>query len=140
MSDWILIDGDRAEFAPNFAAAVVAVRPGKLEASGPATRDGNRLCVDGDEQRLRVSGCTYVTPAFPVPGVGILEISALAADQRARKTTSGDQPVLLLGSRFTARFTVSSPAFFPLGPIPDPTPSYPGEGRFVTTNKKFRGT
>ena len=42
MADFILIDGDKAIFLPNFGVAVVVVRPGDLKGSGPATLDGKK--------------------------------------------------------------------------------------------------
>ena len=52
MTDFILIEGDKANFLPNFGAAVVVVRPGNLKGSGPATLNGKKICVDGDEKKV----------------------------------------------------------------------------------------
>ncbi len=143
MPDFILIAGDKASFLPNFGAAVVAVKPGNLEGSGPATLAGKKLCVAGDEKKVSVPGCVYMTPQYSIPGAGTLEIAALAADQKAKKTSTGGKAALLKGSRFTARFQVQTPAQQPPPgpgpPIPDSTPQYPGNGSFITTNTKFRG-
>lgn len=144
MADYILIDGDMAVFQPTFGAATVVVQPGKLRASGPATLTDKKLCVDGDEGSVAVRGCMYMTPQYTIPGTGTLEISALAGDQKAQKTATGDKKVLLVGGKFTAKFSVQSPAQQPPPgpgpPIPDATPQYSGNGNFVTTNTKFRGT
>ena len=141
MSDFILIDQDQAMFQPNFGPAVVVVRPGNLKASGPATLNGKKLAVDGDEKDVSVPGCMYMTPQYSIPGTGTLKIASLAGDQKAKKTTSGGKPVLLKGSTFTASFEVQSPAQQPATPpVPDATPKYTGSGSFVTTNTKFRGT
>ncbi|HAE59526.1 MAG TPA: hypothetical protein DCG54_08470 [Anaerolineae bacterium] len=144
MPDFILIEGDKANFMPNFGAAVVAVQPGDLKGSGPATLTGKKLCVDGDEKKVSVPGCTYFTPQYSIPGVGTLKIAALAADQKAKKTKTGDNPVLLKGGMFTAEFEVQSPAQQPPpgpgSPIPDSTPKYTGQGMFMTTNMKFQGS
>lgn len=141
MSDYLLLDGDLAIFTPTFGAATVVVQPGPLTASGPATVGGKAVCVAGDEGSVSVAGCSYVTPAHSIPGTGTLEIAALAGDQTATKTRSGDAKVLLVGSSFTARFSVQTPAQqpTPAGPVPDPAPSYSGSGSFSTTNTKFRG-
>lgn len=140
MSDYLLLDGDQAIFTPSFGAAIVVVQPGTLTASGPATVNGKQVCVAGDEQSVSVPGCSYVTPLHPIPGVGTLEIAALAGDQIARKTRSGGTLVLLVGSSFTATFVVQCPALqSPPGSAPDPMPRYPGSGSFLTTNTKFRG-
>ncbi|HAB19849.1 MAG TPA: hypothetical protein PLX89_27035 [Verrucomicrobiota bacterium] len=141
MSDFILIDGDKAMFLPAFGAAVVAVQPGTLVASGPASLNGKRVCVDGDETKVMVPGCTYLTPAYSVPGVGTLKIASLAGNQKAKKTKSGKKPVLLKGGNFTAKFEVTAPAQMPPpASTPDSMAQYSGQGMFVTTNLKFTGT
>lgn len=144
MSDFILLEGDVAIFMPNFGAAVVVVRPASLTASGPATKAGKKICVDGDERDVAVAGCAYVTPQYSIPGTGTLKIAALDSSQKATKTKTGGKLVLLKGGNFTAKFEVQSPAKQPPpgpgAPIPDPTPQYSGKGRFLTTNIKFRGT
>ena len=140
MADYLLIDGDDALFLPAFGAAVVTVRPGKLTASGPATKGGKKVCVAGDEKSVKVAGCMYITPSHSIPGTGTLEILALGGDQTAKKTKSGGKPVMLVGKKFTAKFTVQAQAKQPPpANTPDPTPMYTGNGRFMTTNVKFRG-
>jgi hypothetical protein len=143
MPDYILIDGDKAMFLPSFGMAIVVVQPGTLSASGTATRGGKKLCVDGDEANVSVPGCTYMAGPYTIPGTGTLKIDALGADQVAKKTQTGGTKVLLVGSTFTAKFEVQSPAQMvtPSGATtPDSTPSYTGSGSFVTTNTKFRGS
>lgn len=144
MPDFILIEGDKANFMPNFGAAIVVVQPGDLKGSGPATLNGKKLCVDGDEKKVSVSGCTYMTPQYSIPGSGTLKISALAGDQKATKTNTGGKAVLLKGSTFTAEFEVQSPAKQPppgsAPPVPDATPKYTGTGMFITTNMKLQGS
>jgi hypothetical protein len=144
MSDFILIDGDIVMFMPSFAAATVIVQPGKLAGSGPATIGGKKICVDGDESKVSVPGCMYMTPQYSIPGTGTLKIAALAGDQKAQHTNTGGKPVLLKGGNFTAKFEVQSPAKQPPPapgpPIPDATPQYSGNGMFVTTNMKATGT
>lgn len=141
MSDCTLIDGDTVLFIPAFGAAVVVVQPGKLKGSGPATVGGKKICVDGDESKVAVAGCTYMTPQYSIPGTGTLKISALAGNQKAKKTSTGGKLVLLKGGSFTAKFEVQSPAQQPLptGPVPDATPQYSGNGSFISTNIKFMG-
>jgi len=136
MSDMILIDGDQVMFLPMFAPAVVVVQPGKLSGSGPATVGGKKIAVDGDEAQVQVAGCTYMTPAYPIPGTGTLKIAQLAGDQKAQKCSTGGKKVLLKGSQFIAKFEVQSPAQQPTpgGPVPDTTPQYSGQGMFVPSN------
>ena len=143
MADFILMEGDQVMFLPAFAPATVVVLPGKLEGSGPATIGGKKICVDGDEAKVSVAGCTYMTPQCPIPGAGTLKISALAGDQMATKTKTGGKAVLLKGGTFTAKFEVQSPAQQPAPPgppVPDATTQYSGSGMFITTNFKFMGT
>ena len=144
MPDSILLEGDKALFMPNFGAAIVVVQPGDLKGSGPATVNGKKICVDGDEKKVSVPGCTYMTPQYCIPGVGTLEIDALAGDQKASKTKTGGAPVLLKGGNFTAKFSVQTPAQQPPpgpgGPIPDSTAQYSGSGMFLTTNLTVKGS
>ena len=73
MPDFILVEGDKANFLPAFGAAVVVVKPGDLKGSGPATLNGKKVCVDGDEKNVSVPGCIYMTPqysAFAAQGAG----------------------------------------------------------------------
>ena len=144
MTDFILIDGDVVNFMPNFGPAIVLVQPGKMRGSGPATINGKKICVDGDEKNVSVSGCTYMTPQYSIPGTGTLKIAALAGNQKAKKTNTGGKLVLLKGANFTAKFEVQSPAKQPPpgpgSPIPDATPQYSGNGMFITTNIKFQGS
>jgi hypothetical protein len=144
MPDYILIEGDKANFMQNFGVAVVVVKPGDLKGSGPGTLNGKKICVDGDEKNVSVPGCTYTTPQYSIPGTGTLKIAALAGNQKASKTNTGGKAVLLKGGSFTAKFEVQSPAKQPPpgpgSPIPDPTPQYSGSGTFSTTNTKFQGS
>lgn len=142
MSDFILVDGDTVVFLPAFGAAIVAVQPGKLKASGTAKLSGKKICLDGDEKQVEVMGCSYVSGGFVIPGTGTLKIAALAPNQTTKKTKNG-KPVMLKGAMFTAKFEVQSPAQQPAPPgppVPDPAPMYSGQGNFVTTNMKWKAT
>jgi hypothetical protein len=144
MADYILTTGDTAMFKPSFGAATVVVAPGTLSGTGRAKVGGKPACVKGDEANVIVPGCMYQTPQYSIPGVGTLSIDSLAGDQEAKKTKSGGKAVLLKGGDFNAKFQVMSPAMQPppgLGPpIPDSTPSYSGNGSFVTTNVRAKGS
>jgi len=142
MADLILMTGDQAIFNPNCGQAIVVVRPGNLMGSGKAKINGNPICVDGDEKKVLVIGCTYTTAQHTIPGVGMLSIQSLAGNQKAQKTESGGKPVLLKGASFQAKFQVMVPAQQPSfpSPIPDATPQYAGTGSFTTTNLKVKGT
>ena len=141
--DYILINNDIAQFMPSFGAAIVVPRPGTLRASGASNFNGTKVCVAGDEDSVQVQGCLYTSGAFVVPGTGTLKIDALASNQTAQHTQSGGKKMLLKGSTFQAKFEVLSPAQQPTssGPVPDPLSQYTGgQGQFITTNTKYKGT
>lgn len=141
MSDEILRSGDKAIYNPTFGPALVTVQPGTLTGSAPQVNAVKAaVCVQGDEASATVPGCTYVSGAFTIPGTGTLSISALGADQVSRKSRAGGKPLLLRGTTFTARFTITSPAAKPTpdGPTPDPLPMYTGSGSFQTGNVTVR--
>ncbi len=142
MGDFILIEGDKANFIPAFGAAIVVVKPGDLKGSGPATIGGKKICVEGDESKVSVPGCMYMAGPYVIPGNGTLKIDSLAGNQVAKKTSTGGKKVMLKGMMFNAKFEVQSPAQqpTPTGPVPDGTPSYSGNGMFINTNMKFQGT
>ncbi|NER97017.1 MAG: hypothetical protein F6J86_24735 [Symploca sp. SIO1B1] len=143
MADFILVTGDKAMFNPTFGAATVVVLPGTLVGTGKDTINGKPVCVDGDEKKVIVPGCMYMTPQYSIPGVGTLSIQSLGGNQKAKKNKSGGKPVLLKGSTFKAKFQVMTPAQQPPPapgpPIPDATPQYSGTGSFITTNLKVKG-
>ncbi len=144
MADLILQHGDIVNFLPPFGAAIVTVIPGTLKGSGASTTNGKKICIDGDEKKVSVPGCMYISGPHSIPGVGTLKISALAANQKAKKTYSAGKLVLLKGAMFTAEFEVQAPANIPptavTPPQPDPVKKYSGQGMFVTTNMKVFGT
>lgn len=140
MADLILIQGDTVIFSPTFTPALVTVKPGTLEGSGPAAIGGKKICVEGDESKVAVMACPYTTPQYTIPGMGTLKISALAANQKATKTKTGGKAVLLKGGTFTAAFEVQSPAQQPVPPpaagppTPDTLTQYSGNGTFAPSN------
>jgi hypothetical protein len=141
MADSILIDGDLVLFEPSFGAAIVVPLPGKLSGSGPASIGGKKICVEGDEGRVKVGPCPYSAGQYSVLGTGELTIVSLAGDQKAQKSATGGKKVLLKGGKFEAKFTPQVKAQMPPpASTPDPTPQYQGKGSFVTTNVKVTGT
>jgi hypothetical protein len=141
MADFILITGDLAMFTPTFGQAIVTVRPGNLVGTGKSKINYKPVCVDGDEKKVIVPGCPYMTPQYSIRGMGRLLIESLAGNQKAKKAKSGGKPVLLKGASFKAKFEVMVPALQPSPPqIPDPTLQYSGTGTFITMNMKVKGT
>ena len=145
MPDFILITGDSVIFNPTFGKAIVVVRPDIfLTGTGRATVNKKTICIDGDEKKVLVPGCSYISPPNVTPGTGTLSIQSLAVNQKATRVKSREKAVLLKGSTFTAEFQVILPAQIPPTPvspaIPDPIPVYIGTGFFTTTNIKVKGT
>jgi len=140
MSDFIIVDGDKAEFKPTFGLAQVVVRLGEIKGSGRSSLKDKNVCILGDEKTVLVPGCLYTAGAFIIPGVGTLKIDTLNRDQIANKTNSAGKPMILQGSSFIAKFEVQAPAFMLLPLLPDVTPQYFGTGSFITTNTKWTGT
>jgi hypothetical protein len=142
MSGFLVLDGEMVMFMPVFGAAIVAVRPGRIRSSGKAHAFGQRICVAGDERQVSVSECIYIAPPFVIAGGGTLVIETLAGDQTTATTQAGGIGALLVGSTFTAGFSVTTPAQQPpLGPgnpIPDFTPRYFGMGWFVSINTSVK--
>ena len=140
--DYIVIDGDKANFLPNFGAAIVVPRPGEIKAKGAATLNGKKVCIEGDESSVTVSGCIYTTASHPIPGTGTLLIDALSSDQLTQHTHTDGTPIILKGKHFKAKFQIQQPAMQPgVPPTPDSNTEYKnGKGFFITSNKKFKGT
>ena len=143
MGDFILTDGDKAQFESSFGKANVVVKPGTLKGSGSGTIGGKKISVEGDESSVSVPGCMYMAGPYVIPGTGTLKIDSLADDQIAEKTQTGGKAVLLKGGSFNATFEVQNPAKQPpkgpSPPEPDSTSSYSGKGSFVNSNEKFSG-
>ncbi len=145
MPDVIVRDGDVIKWQPKFGDAIIVAIPGKIAGTGKLTVGGKKACVEGDEADVTTGPCLYVTQQYIIPGSGEYTIKELAGDQVASKTSSEGTPVLLKGKKFKAEFTVKSPAKEPPKapgepPKPDTTKAYEGEGEFVCTGTKFKGT
>ncbi|MFK7787443.1 MAG: hypothetical protein AB8B56_20130 [Crocinitomicaceae bacterium] len=140
--DIIIMDGDQVSFIPAFVGALVSVQPGKITASGETTIKGKKVCIEGDEKSVVVTGCAYMTPQLPVPGSGTLKIQALGGDQITKKIKSGNKGVIVRGSTFDAVFEVIQPATLPgTPPVLDAVNAkYSGEGMFISSNVKIQAT
>ena len=142
--DFIVIDGDTAEFEQAFGDATVVVQPGTMIGSGHGSVAGYPMCIDGDEGKMKPVGpVSYTTKTHTIAGQGLLTIDSLASDQLATQTTCGGTAVILVGSKFNAKFTVVAPAMQPQSPPATPTPDnnteYDGFGTFSTQNDGVRG-
>lgn len=144
--DTIIMDGDQVVFQPLMGAAIISVKPGKMIASGKTTLNAIPVCVAGDEKKVEVPGCDYLTATHLKPGKGTLKIDALAANQLTVKAKSGQKSIILKGGQFDAVFEVQVPAedIKPVAsggaPIPDSTASYAGKGQFIPSNATIKAT
>ncbi len=139
-TDYVIVEGDQIQFMPTFGAATVVVQPGVMGGSGLQTLNGSKICLEGDEKDVSVPGCTYMTPTHSIPGVGTIKVDSLAGDQLSEITTDSNKAIIIKGSQLTAKFEVQSPAQQPTpsGPVPDATPSYSGQGMFITSNTLYQ--
>ena len=139
--DVIIQDGDKAQFIPIFGAAIVAVKPGTIKATGNTTLKGKKVCIEGDEKSVEVAGCTYLAPPFVIPGTGTLTIKKLLPTQVAQKATSNNKALILKGQMFVAEFKVDAKAKMPPpANTEDPMPMYTGQGQFMPANNKVKAS
>lgn len=141
--DIILIDGDTVAFDSILGLAIVDVKPGKMKASGKSKINGKKICVQGDEKKVKVTHCTYATTSFPQKGMGDLVIEALNSNQISQKSDSNGNQLLLKGKTFIAKFEVKIKAKFitPNGVVQeDFRPFYIGTGTFISSNKTIKST
>ncbi|MGF2254992.1 hypothetical protein ACE5I6_16045 [Yersinia ruckeri] len=133
MSDAIVIDGDLLQFDVQFGHRTVTVSvPGKMSGAGHAQVNGKKVCILGDEKKVKVSA-SYITANHIILGDGEITISALDRSQQALQCTSG-ATLIIKGKKFTATFTPGKVATAPGSPPPPPdvlTPSS-GTGSFIT--------
>ena len=142
MPKTIIIHGDAANFIPLFQGALVSVPPGKIKAKGKATYKGKKACVVGDEKSVKSKG-SYMTPAYPIPGMGTAMIEKLDGTQKAKHTKTAGKLVIMKGALFKAKFKVLVPAMkiVPPGvPVPDNKKMYKGMGTFTSKNTHWKGT
>ena len=137
----IMLDGDQVIFLPAFPPAMVTVQPGKLSGSGKTKIKGKKICLKGDEKKVKVANCMYMTPSFPVPGMGTLTIKKLMPNQLSKKAKH-KKKILLKGTQFQAEFKVDQKAqlITPGGPVQDPMPQYMGFGMLMPSNSTTLGS
>lgn len=136
--DNYIVAGDQAIFMPAFGQAIITPIPGVMVSSATKTMVTKKpVCLDGDEKKVVVSGVAYISGSFVIPGVGTLTIQQLGGDQKSMKTKIEGKAPILKGTMFTAKFQVMTPAQQPnppAPPVPDPVPTYMGQGMFVPTD------
>jgi hypothetical protein len=141
--DKIVRDGDLAIFDVFFGAAIVIWRPVKMIGTGHGTVKGKTICVEGDaKESIKVPGCMYIAPGFPIPGVGDIMLKSLLPNHKGMKTKTKGKKVLLKGADFICEFKVNSKAMLitPTGAEQDPMSTYIGKGRFITLNFTHQAT
>jgi Contractile injection system spike tip protein len=136
MMSLIVIDGDELGFDPLFDDCEVTITtvPALIRGSGQATVSNKKVCIVGDETKVKLSAI-YKTTIYTIPGAGTVTISALDSSQKVTGCTSG-AALITKGLKFEAIFTIDSPAFKPnpppAPPTADPRISSKGEGAFIT--------
>ncbi|MBN2238792.1 MAG: hypothetical protein JW712_03380 [Dehalococcoidales bacterium] len=95
------------------------------------------VCLEGDETPpLLLSPQPYLSPSFPVPGMGTVTVKIQSAN-KTTKTKNGGKAILLKGQTFQVEFDVTVPAQLiapPSPPVPDSNMKKSGTAQFITTN------
>jgi hypothetical protein len=140
--DSAVLDGEMVIFGPTFGPATVVSPPTPIKGTGKATVNGKKICVMGDEKKVKAENCVYSVAGYAAPGTGTIEIYMLAPDQLTTKTTNGGKKMILKGSDCIAIFTPKVKAKVAVAPtvVEDPIPFYAGKGKFMTTNLTHKAT
>jgi hypothetical protein len=94
------------------------------------------VCIEGDELPSSLKApMQYTSPPYVIPGMGTVSVTLKDAN-KSQHTTDKDKTILLKGKSFDAKFEVKSPAKQPSssGTIPDPSSSYSGTAKFISSN------
>jgi hypothetical protein len=140
MGDLLVLNNDVVIFDVNQGAAIVGPVNTTITASAEAKDESKKICVEGDEASVFLTS-SYKSGSFVTPGSGILTIVSLNADQISKYVSDNNGiKIILQGSKFNSKFTVTSPAINPVPstPVPDPTPMYTGFGKFISSDTKTR--
>nr|WKF60510.1 hypothetical protein HUO10_005031 [Paraburkholderia busanensis] len=129
MGALVVVDGDLLNFLPAFGQRQVTVTgPAVIRASGHALIGGKRVCVFGDERRVRVRA-DYMMPGYGM-GSGVITIVSLNVNQKTPRINDG-MPLIVEGTEFIARFSPTVAAVMSGAPFsPDSTPPSMGKGTF----------
>ena len=137
MADFVIKTGDLIKVTILAPAKVPAIAmPVALKGSSESVLVGGApACLRGDElPTILRTPLAYTAPPYTNPGTGKLTLTLLPAN--TTQLTENGKPILLKGEKFTATFTVTTPATqsTPSGPQPDPVLTKPGSAEFITTN------
>ena len=131
MTRQIICDGDTLVFLAAFGHRTITtlIDPAIIRGSGHATVNNKKMCVLGDELKVKIKA-QYTVPGH-TPGVGVLCIAQVANDQKT-PGIKGLPPLLVKGGYFDASFMPTQPAMKSgTPPTPDPTTPTTGKGQFV---------
>lgn len=130
MSYPIICDGDGVQFSPMFGSRhVVLVEPSFIHGSGAMTVMGRKACVAGDETQQQWAA-QYFIPGYTT-GYGMVSIEMLDGSQ-VMPCTTAETSLILQGTEFTARFTLTVPAVMSEAPFtPDGMAAGMGRGCFI---------
>jgi hypothetical protein len=134
VQDFIIVDNDVVTFEPQAPLNCFVVTT-TIPAGASKTKCIQILsCILGDEKKVKLN-TGYTSGAFSTPGMGVLEISSLNSDQITKVSKIDLTPIILLGTKFNAKFTVQAPAKTS-DSKPDPMSTYTLKGHFTNSNKK----
>ncbi|RQQ47908.1 hypothetical protein [Burkholderia stagnalis] len=142
MGDLAVATGDIVMFEPTFGnRTLIAPAQAQLRVTPVCVRVGGKPAYRiSDLAPIMVPGVSYVSGAFSIPGMGMIQLVMAAPDQTAKKVFIGGVPMLIKGNTCLAMFIPTAPATNPLWGIPDPTVGVPtpGKGRFIVTQFKVQ--
>lgn len=129
--DYVIIDQDQVIFESQQGAATITPVITTIPASGEATVNDKKICVFPDYKKVTLH-VNYINGAF-VNGQGDMTIDSLNDDQIAKVSFDNyGIPLILKGSKFNSKLTVTTPAIAPGSPpTSDLTPIYMGNGIFI---------
>jgi hypothetical protein len=137
MDDYVIRTGDQLKvtLAPPTTVPAIATPVPLKGSSSDVVACGAPVCLRGDELPLVLRiPLAYTAAPYTNPGTGKLTVTLLPAN--TTELTRNGKPILIKGTKFTATFTVTTPATqsTPGGPVPDPVLTKPGTAEFITTN------
>ncbi|MFE5871863.1 hypothetical protein ACFQ6V_24915 [Streptomyces roseifaciens] len=111
--------------------------PVPLPGSAGFRVEGHVACVPGDIESLRIEGVSYVvTPAFPVPGLGTVELKVPKRNRARYARTAQGKEVVVDGGPLDLVFTPTKAASILNPPAEDKVTKY--EGTAVLTCVRAR--